>query len=418
MKTNEPFISPRTEEATQTSVTSPVTLQETIDSLESPVTSQQRLISKSGRCNVNLTNVTSKKCRYLTDIFTTLIDMRWRYSLIFFVSALISTWVMFGLIWWLIAVVRLNSVDLTNTKSEPCMDNVHDFVSAFLFSVETQQAIGYGSRAIGPSCPHAILLFLVQSLVGLCVECIITGLVYVKLSRPKARAHTIVFSKRAVICVREGGYCLLFRIGDMRRSHFVQTNIRAILVKSQVTAENETMSMRQFPLHLETEETEKRDFVFLAWPVTIIHRITRLSPLWETTQDELNGQPVELVVILEGIVEVSGKNLQVRTSYINTEILWGAQLTPLSTCTTTEGKTAIDFDEFHSTLPVPMPSESARLYAMQRQSKETKENSDLTGEGEDLFISEPLTFAPISHSRSNKRGRYKFANSWKKWRRF
>lgn len=340
--------------------------------------------------------------------------MRWRYSLGLYLSVFFSTWVAFGLIWWLIIVVSGNKVDLTNTESvSACVDNVHDFTSAFLFSVETQQAIGYGSRVIGTTCPHAILLFLVQSLVGLCLECIITGLVFIKLSRPKARAHTIIFSQRAVICVREGGYCLLFRIGDMRRSHFVQTNIRAVLVRSQVTAENETTPLCQFPLELETEETKRRDFVFLAWPVTIIHRITERSPLWDTTQDELSRNPVEVVVILEGIVEWSGKNLQLLTSYKNTEILWGAQLTPLSTYTTTKGNTEIDFSGFHSTSRVPIPSESARVYAMQKEPKEAQENSNSTGsEGE------PLTFALIRRARLHKRGRNKFTNSWKKWRRF
>ena len=37
------------------------------------------------------------------------------------------------------------------------------------------------------------------------------------LARPKARAHTIVFSKNAVVTTRDGALWLLLRVGNMRR---------------------------------------------------------------------------------------------------------------------------------------------------------------------------------------------------------
>jgi len=49
-----------------------------------------------------------------------------------------------------------------------------------------------------------------------------TGLVFAKLSRPKKRAETLLFSKNAVICKRDDQLCLLFRVGDMRKSHIVE----------------------------------------------------------------------------------------------------------------------------------------------------------------------------------------------------
>ena len=49
-----------------------------------------------------------------------------------------------------------------------------------------------------------------------------TGLVFAKLSRPKKRAETLLFSKNAVICKRDDELCLLFRVGDMRKSHIVE----------------------------------------------------------------------------------------------------------------------------------------------------------------------------------------------------
>lgn len=43
------------------------------------------------------------------------------------------------------------------------------------------------------------------------------GIVFAKIARPKKRRETLIFSKNAVICMRDGKLCLLFRVGDMRR---------------------------------------------------------------------------------------------------------------------------------------------------------------------------------------------------------
>jgi len=56
-----------------------------------------------------------------------------------------------------------------------------------------------------------------------------TGLVFAKLSRPKKRAETLLFSKSAVICKRDDELCLLFRVGDMRKSHIVEVGTYASL---------------------------------------------------------------------------------------------------------------------------------------------------------------------------------------------
>ena len=71
------------------------------------------------------------------------------------------------------------------------------------------------------NCPEAIVLLMTQSLFGVIVQCVMAGVVLAKLARAKYRAETIMFSKNAVICQEDGEYCLLFRVGDMRRSQLV-----------------------------------------------------------------------------------------------------------------------------------------------------------------------------------------------------
>jgi len=61
---------------------------------------------------------------------------------------------------------------------------------------------------------------------GIITQTLMTGLVFAKLSRPKKRAQTLMFSKRAVICPRDGQLYLLFRVGDLRKSHIVEAQVR------------------------------------------------------------------------------------------------------------------------------------------------------------------------------------------------
>ncbi len=65
---------------------------------------------------------------------------------------------------------------------------------------------------------------MVQSVFGVIIQALMTGLVFAKLQRPKKRAQTLMFSKHAVICQRDGQLCLLFRVGDMRKSHIIQVS--------------------------------------------------------------------------------------------------------------------------------------------------------------------------------------------------
>lgn len=82
------------------------------------------------------------------------------------------------------------------------------------------------------------LSFAVPSLLSVQVGCM-----FVKISQPNKRAETLVFSKHAVISLRDDKLCLMFRVGDLRSSHIVGANMRAKLIKSKQTQEGETTMM-------------------------------------------------------------------------------------------------------------------------------------------------------------------------------
>ena len=71
---------------------------------------KRRLINKSGELKVLPKNVPRKMRRYLSDIFTTMIDLRWKWVILIFVASYIISWVLFGFVWWLMAYLRGSTV--------------------------------------------------------------------------------------------------------------------------------------------------------------------------------------------------------------------------------------------------------------------------------------------------------------------
>ena len=65
------------------------------------------------------------------------------------------------------------------------------------------------------------------------------------------------------------------------------------------------------------------DNLFLVSPQVICHEINKQSPLWQHSKNDLENDPFEIILILEGTIESTGAICQARTSYLNSEIMWG-----------------------------------------------------------------------------------------------
>lgn len=324
---------------------------------------RRRLVYKNGEVNITQANIRKRRRRYLADIFTTLVDIQWRYNLLVFALAFTFSWLLFALIWWLVCFSHgdLDEENQANPDYMPCVKEIKSFTSAILFSIETQHTIGYGSRHTTEECTEAIILMMLQSCFGVICQAMMTGIVFAKLSRPKKRAETLMFTKNACICKQDGDMCLLFRVGDMRKSHIVEAHVRAVVIKKKITKEGEVMPLFQFDVNLGFDEG--RDRLFLVWPVIIVHKIDEKSPFWEMSPEDLHKEQFEFIVILEGIVESTGMTTQARTSYLPGEILWGHRFERLVTFQKENGQYQIDYSRFNNTSPIETPQCSAKELA-------------------------------------------------------
>ncbi|XP_055389221.1 G protein-activated inward rectifier potassium channel 3-like isoform X2 [Condylostylus longicornis] len=335
---------------------------------------RKRVIFKQGDCNVVQGNVAKRRRRYMQDIFTTLVDAQWRWTLLVFALNFLISWAAFAVVWWAIAYLHgdieylqmeeemkedgINIEQLLNGTFTMCVTEIHSFTSAFLFSVETQHTIGYGNRYLTEECSEAIFVMSFQSITGVFIQAFMVGIVFAKLSRPKKRAQTLLFSRNAVVCHRDGVPCLMFRVGDMRKSHIIEAHVRAQFIRKKITKEGEELPFYQQELQVGADGGEDR--LMFIWPTTIVHKIENESPLYSLSAQDMLKESFEIVVMLEGVVESTGMTTQARSSYLPSEILWGHRFEHVVNFRKESGEYEVDYMKFNNTYEIDTPLCSAK----------------------------------------------------------
>ena len=142
----------------------------------------------------------------------------------------------------------------------------------------------YGSRQTTEQCWETIVIVCLQSIIGVMISATMAGIVFAKLARPKARSNTVMFSKNAVITQREGQLWLMFRLGNMRKSHLIESHLRAQLIHHRkTTKEGEILSYECEELPITTltlkntepeEDFATEDRTLFIFPTTVAHRYT------------------------------------------------------------------------------------------------------------------------------------------------
>uniref|UniRef100_A0A8C6V1S6 Potassium inwardly rectifying channel subfamily J member 10a n=1 Tax=Neogobius melanostomus TaxID=47308 RepID=A0A8C6V1S6_9GOBI len=257
--------------------------------------------------NVCIEHVSGRGALYLRDLWTTFLDMQWRYKFFLFAATLLG-----------------REFDPPSNHT-PCV-------------MESQTTIGYGFRCITEECPAAIVLLIFQLYLA----------IYLLIARPKKRGETVKFSQHAVVSSHEGQPCLMIRVANMRKSLLLGCQVTGKLLRTSLTKEGETVRLdqRNVPFSVDTST----DSPFLIIPLTFYHVIDESSPLraWAAkgggwTDTELAD--FELLVILSATIEPTSATCQVRTSYLPDEILWGYEFPPVVSLSPS-GKYVADFAFF------------------------------------------------------------------------
>ncbi|CAH0579322.1 unnamed protein product [Chrysodeixis includens] len=315
-----------------------------------------RAVFKNGY--FNLERWKKSKYRVFPDIVQAFIDAQWRWTIIHCILTYLIIWLSFTGVWW--AILELHGDfepehlphAINSTEWTPCVKEIYGFTSLFLFSIEIHTTIGYGTRSITLECPSAMVTMCIESIIGTITQSFIVGIVFAKLTRPKSRAQTLLFSKKAIINQRDGNLCLIFRFGNTRKSRIIDGSVHAYLLRhSSELLEN------QIKLDLTLDSSENISFLF---PVFAVHKIDKSSPLYSMSASDLLKAEMEIIVVFEGTIESTGQPVQVKSSYTSQEILWGHRFINMVEYRDDKRGFVIDYSKFDETNSVNTPLCSAQ----------------------------------------------------------
>lgn len=262
--------------------------------------SRQRLLNPDGSFNVQRTGISPVTT---VNLYHTLLSMSWPIFLVLVLVLYFLSNIVFGSLYAI-----FGDGALVDVSAQP-MTNV--FIRGFFFSVQTFATIGYGT--IHPVGIIPNLLVTLESYYSMLINALITGLVFARFARPRAK---ILYSDVAVIAPYRGIEGLMFRLVNGRSSQLIEVEARVLFAR--FVNENGRAVRRFDFLRL---EREKVTFFPLSW--TIVHPIDDESPLKGLTQEDYLATDAEILILLTAIDETFSQSVHSRSSYKPEQIKCG-----------------------------------------------------------------------------------------------
>ena len=213
------------------------------------------------------------------------------------------------------------------------------FIDLFYFSIETLATVGYGD--MHPQTHYGHFISTVESFTGLSFLAVMTGLIFARFSRPRAR---FVFAEHPVVSTRDGKPTLMIRMANARHNAISRANARLWIIRAERSAHSG--QLRRFH-ELKIERQEHPMFV-LSW--TLFHTIDETSPLHGTTPEDLAAHDALLVLNVGGLDDASAQQLYARRIYSSHDIRWRHRYSDI-TSTSSHGRFMLDYTKFHDVMP-------------------------------------------------------------------
>jgi inward rectifier potassium channel len=262
-----------------------------------------RLFSKDGQPNVIRTGATFLD-RF--SIYHTLLNISLRkYIFLIFVAYFIIN-LIFASIYFMLGAEKLG-ID-PNYKC-----NLNAFNNCFFFSAQTLTTVGYGR--ISPTEFSTSAVSAIESLLGLLLFSVITGLSYARFAKPKSK---VMFSNNLLISPFQNGKAIMFRM--VSPSEHVLSNVEVTVTLAILEDKNGKMMHQFYTLKLEANK-------IITFPLnwTIVHEIDQESPLANVPFSEFENRKIEFIVFMKAYDENYSNHVQQRTSYTYREVIDNAK---------------------------------------------------------------------------------------------
>ncbi len=201
------------------------------------------------------------------------------------------------------------------------------------FSAQTITTVGYGH--VYPKEHLSSLIASAESLFGLMLFAIVTGVLFGRFSRPK---NSLLYSKNILLAPYDEITGLMFRVANMKQYELIENEASVVM-----TIQNPATNKREFyslPL-----EINKINFLPLSW--TIVHPIDEKSPLYGLSVKDLHERDAEVIILIKGITDTFSQTVYSRNSYKPHQFLDKRKFVPVKQEVNKKGKVIISLDDIH-----------------------------------------------------------------------
>jgi inward rectifier potassium channel len=225
----------------------------------------------------------------------------------------------------------LGDKPVANVQSE-------SFLQFFFFSIETLATVGYGD--MHPQSDYGHVVATVEIFTGMSFLAVMTGLVFARFSRPKAR---FVFARNAVVTSHMRRQTLMIRLANARHNTISGATAKLWFIRREEIPESRTLR-RYYELALERHENP-----IFAFSWTVFHIIDEFSPLAGHTPEQLAQSEAALVLTVSGFDDSSAQQLWARQGYSHQDIRWQHHYADITSWA--EGRMILDYEKFHDLVP-------------------------------------------------------------------
>jgi inward rectifier potassium channel len=269
-----------------------------------------------------------------TDLYVNAMTISWPK----FVGALAAAFVALNFVFALI--YDLGEAPIANARKGSLSD-------LFFFSVETTSTVGYGD--MHPQTIYGHLVATAENFTGLLLLAVMTGLVFARFSRPRAR---IIFARYPVVSRYNGEPTLIFRMANARSNFITEATAKLWMLSPTVSQEGKRMVAFE---RMRLLKSENPTFA-LSW--TLFHPIDDSSPLFGKDEETLSESGVNFVLIIVGFDEASGQTVRARDVFTAHDVRFGQEYVDF-VWVDEQGLRHIDYAKIDATKAVSPSTEGA-----------------------------------------------------------
>ncbi len=251
---------------------------------------------------------------------------RWKFFLFIFLVYIIVN-LLFALIYNTIGVDHLGGIEKGTF--------FHNFIESFFFSAQTFTTVGYGRINPVGYLTSSIAAF--EAFLGLLAFALATGLLFGRFAKPKAY---LKFSTNAVIAPFKDSTALMFRLVPFKNNHLSEAEVKVSMAMR--IEEDDRLTNKFFNLPL---EISKINTLSLSW--TVVHPIDDRSPLYGFTENDYKNHYIEIITFFKAFDEDYSNTVVARTSYSNSEIIYGAKFKIMYHPDVSKKKTILQLDKLN-----------------------------------------------------------------------